>query len=1255
MICGPLDIPDEVAAALGAGDLVIFAGAGVSCGGRANLPSFRGLTEQIRVRLAQPVSERPPDFDVLLGDWKGLGGDVHAITREIISASPGHNPIHEHLLQLFPKTEQIRIVTTNFDRHFSSAAAELGKELPTYRAPALPLGHDFHGLVYLHGYVDDRPDRLVLTDADFGRAYLSEGWARTFLQGLYANFNVLFVGFSHDDVLLTYLAKGLSQHGPAKRHAFQLRGGEKKWNRIHVTPIPYGHIPSPPGAPEDHSELTQGVQRWLELLRLNPSDEMARVRTIIERTESPAVAVGGESTLEPSNDAASISGFRLSLDDADFLRRMLGDSDKVVWFLEAAKDLRWVAWALEAKLLGSFAEPQVCAVHPIPPQVKLLWWALRRLLAEPVPAALELFAKLGGRLGPDAWQECISHTISIKDDDPLWKSPHLDHWLVSLRQGCSNLRMQDAVFLGRLIVRLAHRGLSDHAMGLFSRLLQVHIEWRSPVRYLDIKDQWSARAALLGDLQTLKESWASFATIRGQPEHRIRLFRILGESVDELYAAFGPLDHMWDPLAGSRIVVDEPRNEYDPTSAEAFVADMLCQLIKEQSAALEGICEHQIQVWLRSERLLWRRLGYLALREDRRLDPARKAAIILELGLVYPSRGQLQHDPQALITALYSMWSTADKNAILDVMSVIPQLEHSTNMSAEEISAAATWIRDAFLNRLALVFPGDSEIAAVFQRIGLRMPTPQAEPEDNWPVGEIRESNQSPIPPSEILKRPPSEQLDEIIGFEGEKHRDVFTRDGYFSSAVKAAKENEEWAKGLITALAYRADGAELWARLGWDCPWLSANANFRRWFLLELFPTINPALWDFESYRSWSSRLLGLADQQLDSPLGADEWAALTAWSVALWQECGPKPGEILEKKAASDAHMRAINHPMGQVVEFWLSSASQLRRNNPSSAYDWPDTLRPLVADLMSRDDDYRLMALSVFSQQLRFVRYAFPQWTRTDLYPRFNFASDVEQALCLWSTWLSYGNLSLELAQELPPLFTDNHARLLQSEDETSRRFLSYLAAISTSIAAPQDTLGWLVAILRDAKPEQRAWWTAEVTRNMRGANEIQQRHVWGFWAKNYLLGFRQGTFGDPARTDAQHEFFKLLHWPIAFPVIGGEVLESLMQAPRHRITRLDVIYEIEQAGIAASAPDLTARYLRWALVDVGGDRWGFFGLDDVLTVLPITSVNRADIGQLSERLLVMGMRTEHQLLVAKIAAFDAGQGPNIPPPTADAPST
>ncbi len=121
-----------------------------------------------------------------------------------ILTNPASKPtsLHTDLLRLFRSGDAIRLVTTNFDPHFSTAARLTfpdSEPCEIHYAPALPLGDSFTGIVYLHGGVDKPFERLVLTDADFGRAYLTEGWARVFLQKLFERYTVLFVGYSHND------------------------------------------------------------------------------------------------------------------------------------------------------------------------------------------------------------------------------------------------------------------------------------------------------------------------------------------------------------------------------------------------------------------------------------------------------------------------------------------------------------------------------------------------------------------------------------------------------------------------------------------------------------------------------------------------------------------------------------------------------------------------------------------------------------------------------------------------------------------------------------------------------------------------------------------------------------------------------------------------------------------------------------------------------------------------------------------------
>jgi len=88
------------------------------------------------------------------------------------------------------------IVTTNYDLTRDGCREAFSIAPNIYRAPALPRGDDFEGIVHLHGCLGDKLTDLVLTSRDFGRAYLTEAWASRFLYDLFRKYATLFVGYS---------------------------------------------------------------------------------------------------------------------------------------------------------------------------------------------------------------------------------------------------------------------------------------------------------------------------------------------------------------------------------------------------------------------------------------------------------------------------------------------------------------------------------------------------------------------------------------------------------------------------------------------------------------------------------------------------------------------------------------------------------------------------------------------------------------------------------------------------------------------------------------------------------------------------------------------------------------------------------------------------------------------------------------------------------------------------------------------------
>lgn len=278
---GP-EVPDRLLQAHEDGRVVLFCGAGISY--PAGLPGFSGLVDQLYKRLCpnpdpeQLKAKEAKRFDTAIGLLENdVVGGRETVRRElarILTPEPGlpkRNATHEALLTLGRDRDNCtRIVTTNFDRLFETAIADTHPDVRSFRAPSPPAKNRWNGLVYLHGILPDETsttglDDLVVSSGDFGRAYLTEGWAARFVAELLRSYTVCFVGYSIDDPVLRYMidATVLSE-APSEMFAFggYAEGEEHRradeWKAKNVTPILYR---------EDlqHRHLHETLHEWAEI------------------------------------------------------------------------------------------------------------------------------------------------------------------------------------------------------------------------------------------------------------------------------------------------------------------------------------------------------------------------------------------------------------------------------------------------------------------------------------------------------------------------------------------------------------------------------------------------------------------------------------------------------------------------------------------------------------------------------------------------------------------------------------------------------------------------------------------------------------------------------------------------------------------------------------------------------------------------------------------------------------------------------
>jgi len=200
-----------------------------------------------------------------------------------------------------------QIVTTNFDRLFDQCSGV--PELRIFEPPVLPdieLGMPIHGITYLHGRIQSpncRSHDYILSSADFGRAYLAEGWATRFVRALLDQYTVVMLGYQAEDPPVRYLLQGLNHDGlrdAANLFAFdrgRLEDIESKWRDRGVTPIAY----------VEHNHLWETMEAWADRV----DDPRTWRKSVLDLARKGPRALSAHERGQVAHLARTTSGARL--------------------------------------------------------------------------------------------------------------------------------------------------------------------------------------------------------------------------------------------------------------------------------------------------------------------------------------------------------------------------------------------------------------------------------------------------------------------------------------------------------------------------------------------------------------------------------------------------------------------------------------------------------------------------------------------------------------------------------------------------------------------------------------------------------------------------------------------------------------------------------------------------------------------------------------------------------------------------------
>lgn len=1090
---GPLAFDERIFDALSEDKLVVFAGAGVSMGPPSNFPSFEKLTHDINFGSGREVS---PPFDRFLGQLHHQKIPVHErAAQRLTQPDSAPTSLHLDLLKLFRSADRVRLVTTNFDLHFETAAQTLyGKEPEVYRAPALPLGSHFAGIVHVHGALP-KAHELVLTDADFGRAYLTEGWARRFLVDVFRNYTVLFVGYSHDDTVLNYLARALPPDSIRGRFALTEQDGS--WELLGIQSIRFKKA----RGPDEFKELNDGVARLADWAMRGALDWQSRMAEIGSRV--------------PPADEEAISEIEQALRDVHTTR----------FFVEAARDAGWPKWLDARKQLDAlFADGKLDEKDYL-----LALWLSQHYAIGHAAEVFDLIAAHQVRLNPQFWF-LLGREIG-SDKEKEMSAVDLRQWIGLLLASARD--NADRHVLMWLAERSAAAREIHLSLKVFLAMAEHRLELKQPFKWGGDDDTTESRRLnaefpLLAAHWELNEIWEK----QLKPNLSSIVEPLLSGIARELedihhdYSTWGKASQAWDPVSYGRSAIEPNDQDEYPEAVDV--------LINAGRDALEWLAANdQVlqDAWLerlgKAEVPILRRLAINAVADHpQKSADERLRWLLTHLGL----RDTAAHHEIYRAVALAYPGSSSETRRILVDAVLAQQVPDSAYGTAEESTARAhfdwlSWLEQADPN-CPIVQVALKPIKAEYPE--WRLPD---HPDLTHDVTSGWTGPRSPWTVDELLGKRPIDQLDDLLNFKGERF-DGPDRSGLIVTLQGACKQKQAWTFELAEALR----GRSLWASDLWPAVfrgWQDGDLTLQDW--QAVLPLIGePQLLSVHG-RDIANLLFSLVRDK-GKPFALDLLEQANTIALACWKTLVPEDGD----KEIDDWLSRAINRPAGVIVEFWIHGLSLLMQGRKGVDRKLPDDYLQWFTMVVENPTSNGGFGRSLLASQTGFLFGLNETWARQRLVPLF---SHVEREIFTqtWDGFLAWGRLYPALVDALMPAFVAALPRLDEDLSRRRRRFTEfYTALVVFHVSDPKAQL--LPELFKYGSPEDRLSFASHLGYFLKNMDPANRQQLWTRWLQDYWRDRLQAipTPLDEAEIRAMREWLPALG--DAFPQAVSLALRS-----------------------------------------------------------------------------------------------------------------
>ena len=1149
MKLGDIYFPKPLLDALRNDRLVVFAGAGVSMGKPANLPDFKGLTKAIAQGTGKKLKAKEPE-DRFLGTLKNSGINVHKIAaKELCRTNPKPTQLHRNLLQLFLKPESVRIVTTNFDLLFEQATGEVFDLSPEiFLAPALPLGSKFRGIVHVHGSVE-RPEEMILTDADFGRAYLveSEGWARRFLVELFRSFTILFVGYSHDDTIMNYLARALPASEKAKRFALTKdnKDNYKKWQILGIESITYHSLHS-----RDHSALYKGIAELVEYTRWRISYWQTRIKELAEK-----------------------GLFYLSEEEEDILDQALSDATKTHLFTDVASSPEWIDWLARKKYLDALFKNGDLGER----DAKLAHWLITKFARTDPNHLFLLIGVNDARVNPDFWHR-LARFIG-RDREPPWDKDLLSRW-ISLLLATAPVDVEDVVLLW-LGERCIDHGLFDSTVEIFdamstSSLRLQHYVWPNTDTD-DPKPPIIVRLELASGYYEINYLWEN-----GLKPNLDRVVEPVLENVikhlrkhHNTLSIWGSANRDYNPASSRRSAIEPNEQDKSPESFDVLIdagRDCLEWLAFEQPEMAAELCD-RLAV---EEVPLLRRLAVHTLFIRKDLTANKKIDWFLSKMDLHAI--STHHELFRAVTKTYPKAGPKQRqnviNAILDY--------HWPNEEEKEKDVYTAEVHFDWLHELQVTKPNCSFAKEALDKISEQFSDfePSEHPEHLKWLGNVESIvPQSPWTVENLLSKSPKEWIEELLSFKQEKFLGP-DRQGLVFAIGEAAKQNFQWGLVLANALTDKGEwGADIWSALLNAWSKISINENQYQ----EVLRLLSKNELHDKNALQVAKVLYGLVKNNSKS-CSPDLLSQANQISRILW--------ESLDQDKVSSRELdwitRAINHPAGILAQFWLESLSLWRKEQDPLPCTLNDEYNSALSVIIQDKTMSGKLGRCILAGRLSFFLTTDEKWTKENLLPLFGESASEDDYHAVWSGFLMWQSISPSIIELLEPQFLDAVRRIRKDYPHGNLREMFINTYTTMLVYLVKDPINkWIPRFFENANEEDKRNFTFQIKRHLVHMDDARREELWQRWLKPY---WENRLNGIPSPLESE-EINLMLAWLPYLNKLFPEAVDLAIQMPSKSLERNSIVHKLNESNLWQNYPEAVANLLIY-LQDNGLPDYGWY---------------------------------------------------------------